>query len=357
MVRSGPGFEEISPQSSRQDCLIWEISHTGQSFKEQAMDAKTHLNNHPPKSQPRRRPKLNFWFIYTLPALLIYVGFMAFPLFNSMRLSFYSGSGFIPTRFVGFANYISLFSDAVYWERLKGALLHTCVLFAICMGIQNTLGLAFANILSGNLKGRSIYRTVIFLPATISVLVTGFLWKLILNPNWGALNQILAAVGLKQFANFPWLGLPQTAMIMVGLVTSWQWVGIPTMIFLAGLQGIPEELYEAAAIDGASRIHVFWKIKLPLLAPVIALVTILTFVGNFNAFDIVFAMANANGTPEYSTDILGTFFYRIGIAGQHPVGEPNMGIGASIATVIFFILFTGVSLGLFISRRGEPKSS
>ena len=92
---------------------------------------------------------------------------------------------------------------------------------------------------------------------------------------------------------------------------------------------------------------------MPLLTPVIGLVSILTFVGNFNAFDIVFAMENANGAPQYSTDILGTLFYRTGIAGQHPVAEPNMGVGASIATVIFCILLIGVSPMVVSQKRGK----
>ena len=295
------------------------------------------------------------WFYFTIPALIIYLWFMAFPLFNSMRLSFYTGTGLVPTKFVGLQNYIELFTNPLYKDRLFGALKNTFILFAICMGIQNTLGLMFANILSGRLKGSSIYRTIIFLPATISVLVTGFLWKLILNPHWGAINYLLVWFGFSQFSGYPWLGMPETAMIVVGLVTAWQWVGIPTMIFLAGLQGISEDIHEAAAIDGASGTQIFWKIKLPLLTPVVGVVSILTFVGNFNAFDVVFALTNARGAPEYSTDIMGTLFYRVGIAGEHPVAQPNMGIGASIATVTFLILLAGVSLWLFFRERSTPK--
>lgn len=291
------------------------------------------------------------WFFFTIPALVVYVWFMAFPLFNSMRLSLYTGTGLVPSKFVGLQNYVELFTNPLYKDRLLGALKNTFTLFAICMGIQNTLGLMFANILAGRIKLKALYRTIIFLPATISVLVTGFLWKLILNPQWGAVNYLLVNMGFEQFNGYPWLGKPETAMIVVSLVTAWQWVGIPTMIFLAGLQGISDDLLEAASIDGASAAQIFWKIKLPLLVPVIGIVTILTFVGNFNAFDIVFAMANARGAPEYSTDIMGTLFYRVGIAGEHPVAQPNMGVGASIATVIFFILLAGVSIWLSWRER------
>lgn len=300
--------------------------------------------------------KKDHWFFFIIPALVIYTWFMAYPLFNSLRLSLYTGTGLVPTKFVGLQNYMELFSNPLYKDRLFGALKNTFILFVICMGIQNTLGLLFANILAGRLRGRAIFRTIIFLPATMSVLVTGFLWKLILNPHWGAVNQLLTLLGFKKFIGYPWLGKPETAMIMVGLVTAWQWVGIPTMIFLAGFQGISEDVHEAACIDGASATQIFWRIKLPLLTPVIGLVSILTFVGNFNAFDVVFALTNARGAPEYSTDIMGTLFYRVGIAGQHPVAQPNMDIGASIATVTFFILFLGVALWLFSRERAAKES-
>ena len=104
-------------------------------------------------------------------------------------------------------------------------------------------------------------------------------------------------------------------------------------MFLAGLLSIPEELVEAARVDGASAWQIFWRIKLPLLLPVIGIVSILTFVGNFNAFDIVYAMAGARGDPKYAADLMGTFFYRTAIAGEHPVARPNMGIGAAVATI------------------------
>ena len=257
----------------------------------------------------------------------------------------------MPTKFVGLQNYVELFTNPLYSDRLVGALKNTFILFGVCMAIQNTLGLMFANILSGRIRFGAAFRTLIFLPATMSVLVTGFLWKLILNPQWGAVNYLLVKMGLEQFRGYPWLGKPEIAMIVVSLVVVWQWVGNPTMIFLAGLQGISKDIVEAAAIDGASATQVFWKVKFPLLAPVIGVVTVLTFVGNFNAFDIVFALTNARGAPEYSTDIMGTLFYRIAIAGEHPVAQPNMGVGASIATVTFFILLAGVSLWLYFRER------
>ena len=290
------------------------------------------------------------WILFLLPALFIYLGFMAIPLFNSLGLSFYTGAGLSPDRFVGFANYVELFTNPFWRERFLNALGNTVIFFAIHMLVQNTLGLLFAVLLASGIKGHSLLRTIIFIPATLSVLVIGFLWRLILNPQWGAVNQLLKRVGLSEWA-LPWLGEPGLVLIIISLVSSWQWVGLPTMMFLAGLLTIPEDLLEAARVDGATAWQSFWRIKFPLLVPVIGIVTILTFVGNFNAFDIVYAMAGARGDPKYAADLLGTFFYRTAIAGEHPVARPDMGIGAAVATVTFVILLAGVSLWLVLQRR------
>jgi raffinose/stachyose/melibiose transport system permease protein len=119
-------------------------------------------------------------------------------------------------------------------------------------------------------------------------------------------------------------------------------MGIPTMMFVAALRNISNDLLEAATIEGANPRQVFWRVKLPLVKPVAGMIAILTFVNNFNAFDVVFAMETANGAPNYATDLIGTLFYRVGIAGQHPVGIPDPGLGAAIATITFFVLCLGV---------------
>ena len=290
------------------------------------------------------------WFLFLLPALLVYIVFMAAPLFDSLRLSLYQGEGFSPTTFVGLDNYVQLFTNPLWVQRFSGAVLHTCIFFGIHMLVQNSLGLFFAVLLSSKFRGRDFFRTIIFTPATLSVLVTGFLWTLILNPQWGAVNIILEKVGLSSLA-LPWLGDENLALLVISLTSAWQWVGMPTVMFLAGLLGISEELIEAAHMDGASSWVTFWRIQFPLLMPVVGIVAILTFVDNFNAFDVIYAMAGARGDPGYSADLLATLFYRTGIAGEHPVGIPNMGMGAAIATMTFSILLTGVLVWLFLSRR------
>ena len=294
------------------------------------------------------------WVMFLVPAVVFYTIFMAYPLLNSMRLSFYTGTGLRPTEFVGLQNYHDLFSDPLLRERFLNALGNTFIFFGVHMVVQNTLGLLFATLLSQtHLFGRNIYRTIIFIPATMSVLLTAFLWRLILNPRWGMLKILFEEVGHPEWFR-SWLGDEKWALIVVALVSSWQWVGLPTMMFLAGLINISDELSEAARVDGANAFQIWWRIKLPLLRPVIGIVAILTFIGNFSAFDVVYAMMGANGPPNYSTDIMGTYFYRTAIAGEHPVARPDMGLGAAVATLLFLILLVGVSLWLFWSnRRGE----
>ncbi len=291
------------------------------------------------------------WYLYLFPALFFYLIFMAWPLADSIRLSLYSASALAGRTFIGFDNYIRLFTDTETAARFWGAFRNTWYFFFIHMVVQNVLAISFAFMLTEKtMKYSRIYQTIIFLPVTLAILVTGYLWKLILNPQWGAIAQLFMKMDIEK-AIQPWLGDAKYALTAVALVSSWQWVGIPTMMFFAGLQNISEELLEAADIAGATKWQKIWYIKLPLIKPVIGIVSILTFVNNFNAFDVVFSMENANGAPQYATDLIGTLFYRVGIAGQHPVGIPNPGLGAAIATSTFFMLMIGVIAILRMTRN------
>ncbi len=296
------------------------------------------------------RPSGWYWMLYILPALALYLVFMAWPLLDSIRLSLYTGS-YGNRTFTGFDNYVKLFSNPEYSARYWGAFGHTWIFFAIHMLVQNVLGITFAVMLTNRtMRGRGFYQTVIFLPVTLAVLVTGYLWKLLLSPVWT--SDILNSMGLGFMAR-AWLGDESTALVCVALVSCWQWVGIPTMMFVAALQGINEELVEAASLEGANSWHMFRHIKLPLIKPVVGIVAILTFVNNFNAFDVVYAMENANGAPNYSTDLIGTLFYRVGIAGQHPVAIPDAGLGSTIATLTFIMLSIFVIPTLIKTQGGE----
>lgn len=285
-------------------------------------------------------PKGTYWILYILPALIIYIIFMAYPLIDSLRLSMYSGNSSSNRVFVGFQNFKRLFFDESLSIRFKGAFGHTIIFFLINMIFQNCIGILFAVILTNRtMKHRELYQTIVFIPTTFAVLVTGYLWKLLLNPVWA--GDALTKIGLGFLAR-PWLGDKSTALVIISLISCWQWMGIPVMMFVAALKNIPQDCLEVASIEGASTWQTFIKIKVPLIKPVIGMITILTFVNNFNAFDIVFATETVNGAPGYATDLIGTFFYRIGIAGQHPIGIPDAGMGACVATITFLVLLLGV---------------
>ena len=291
-----------------------------------------------------------YWMLYLTPALAVYLIFMAYPLLDSVRLSFYTGNA-QNRAFTGFSNYIQLFTGGEIAIRYWGAFGHTWYFFLIHMLVQNVLGLLFATILTHpTMKARTFYQTIIFMPTTFAVLVTGYLWRLLLNPLWT--KAAMEPLGLS-FLVKPWLGEQATALTAVSLVSCWQWVGIPTMMFVAALRGVSDDLLEAASIEGANTWHQFWRIKLPLIMPVVGMIAILTFVNNFNAFDVVYALAKVNGAPNYATDLIGTLFYRVGIAGQHPVGIPDPGLGAAIATVTFVMLACGVIPTLKLTQTKE----
>jgi raffinose/stachyose/melibiose transport system permease protein len=294
---------------------------------------------HPPARRAR-------WHIaaFLLPALLVYTAIMIVPLAETLRLSLDRGADF-----VGLANFRTLFGDPRWSAAFWNALLNNTVFFLIHMAVQNPVGIALAALMSvPRLRGVALYRTAIFLPTILSFVIVGFIWKLILSPLWGVAPSALDLVGLKSlFA--PWLGREGSALVAVSLVSVWQNVGIPMMLIYAALITIPDEVIEAAECDGVTGFSQFWRIKLPLILPAVGLVSILTFVGNFNAFDLVYSMQGALAGPNGSTDILGTFLYRTFFGFQLQQGDRNM--GAAIATAMFAIVLAGVSLYLFVIQR------
>ena len=249
-----------------------------------------------------------YWIRYIIPAMIFYVIFMAYPMLDSVRLSLYEGTAGV-REYVGFANYVRLFTDEVVSTRFWNAFGNNWIFFAYHMILQNALGILFAAILTNRtMKGRKFYQTLIFIPCTVAVLVTGYLFKIMMNPQWSKAPLESAGLGFLVHSPQGWLGDRATALSAVSLVSVWQWVGIPTMMFVAAFQSIDDDLLEAASIEGASPWQQFIRIRVPLIIPVIGMVAILTFVANFNAFDVVFAMETPNGAPDYATDLIGTLF-------------------------------------------------
>jgi raffinose/stachyose/melibiose transport system permease protein len=196
---------------------------------------------------------------------------------------------------------------------------------------------------------KGFFRTALFIPTVLSIVLVGFIWRLILSPLWGISADALDLVGLKSL-NKPWLGLESTALVTLSLVSVWQYIGIPMLLFLAALIGIPEELNEAARVDGASGWQAFWRIRFPLILPTVGIVGVLTFVANFNAFDLIYTTQKALAGPNFSTDILGTLFFRTFFGVQLQSGDQVM--GATVAGVMFLIILLGVLLYYFgFARR------
>jgi raffinose/stachyose/melibiose transport system permease protein len=292
--------------------------------------------------------------VFLTPAVIIYTAFMIYPLIDSLRFSLYAPSAENPNTnvFVGLKNYVTLFTDPNWTPRLWGAIKNNFIFFTIHMLVQNPLGLLLAALLSTRIRGAAIYRTLIFTPTILSVVLIGFIWQLILSPLWGIPKTFASFFGMKLAGSSIWtklLGLEETALITLSLISVWQWVGVPMLLFLAAIMGIPDELIEAAKVDGATAWNVFWKIKFPLILPTVGIVAVLTFVGNFNAFDLIYSTQKAIAGPNFSTDLLGTLFYRTFFGFQLQPGNATM--GATVAGVMLLIILVGVLLYLFGYQR------
>ncbi|MBE3598439.1 MAG: sugar ABC transporter permease [Limnochordaceae bacterium] len=280
---------------------------------------------------------------------------MVYPLLSSLGYSLFDWDGLVRKGFIGLRNFVTVLAEEPYRTRFFGALGHNVVFFLTTLAIQSTLGLAFAMALRRKRPGAAFFQMAYFLPYTLSLVVVGFLWLLLLNPMWGAFNQMLRVVGLGRWAQ-PWLGQTSTALISIILVNAWRWIGFPMLVFLAGLQGIPAELEEAARVDGAAGWQAFRHVTLPLLAPVIGMVSILTFIYDFNAFELVFVMQGSSGNPFYATDLLGTFFYRTAFGDSTTGGEPGqIGIASAIAVLMFVMVGIVSSIGVRSLQRRQVE--
>jgi raffinose/stachyose/melibiose transport system permease protein len=291
-----------------------------------------------------------FWTIAGLlaPAMLIYSIFMIYPLIGTLWTSFFQTQG-RETVFAGLDNYRKLFFEPLFANQLLNALGNNFYFFFIHMLVQNPVGIALAAVLSSaGVHFKGVFRSIFFLPTMLSVVVVGFIWQLILSPLWGVAAGLLKAVGLGSLF-LPYLGLESTALTTLSLMSVWQNIGIPMMLIYAALLSIPDEIIDAARMDGANGWQLFWGTKLPLILPTIALTAVLTFIGNFNAFDLVFATQGALGLPNFSTDILGTFMFRTFFGNNLQQGDLNL--GAAVAMVMFFIILIGVSIYLFLVQR------
>jgi ABC-type sugar transport system permease subunit len=238
----------------------------------------------------------NYAFVF--PAVAIFTVFYIIPFIWVFHLGMFDWDGILPTKiFVGFDNFKEIFTlDKVWWH----SMLNAGYITLVALTFQNALAFLLAWACDREIRMKNFYRLVFFIPPVLSEVVVGLVWQWILDGNYGILNSWLAHFGFQNLAR-NWLSDPQTALTAVAVVHSWKGFGWGFLIFLAGLQTIPRELYEAARVDGANAWHSFKNITAPLMMPVAVLVAILTVLGTMQAFVLIIAMTN--GGPAYHTQV------------------------------------------------------
>ncbi|RLQ94781.1 carbohydrate ABC transporter permease [Falsibacillus albus] len=294
------------------------------------------------------------FLLMLLPALVLYGLFIIYPFVSSIIMSFFQWSGIGPMNdFVGFDNYVKWLTEEPFSTMFYRALGHNIIVFIINIIISIFFGMFIAYLLSQKIRGAGIYKTLFFMPHTLSLAVVAFLWGLMLNPQWGVINKLLKAVGLNDLA-LPWLGGEHTALPVIILIGLWHSLGFPILVFLAAMISIPRSLIEAAIVDGASSFKIFTKIVFPLLMPPLLTIAVLTFIGSFGTFELIFLLEGAEAGPFYSTDVLGTLFYRTAFGGMGSTGT-GMGLGASLATMMFVMVVPVSLLAVYLQRKYDVK--
>jgi raffinose/stachyose/melibiose transport system permease protein len=301
------------------------------------------------ETQAARRPVRWHIAVFLAPALLVYTAVMVLPLVETLRLSFFQSGTGQPQAFVGLDNFRRLVGDERLAFHFWNALRNNAYFFAIHMAVMVPLAILLGALLSlPRIRGSGFYRTALFMPTMLSFVIAAFVWRLILSPLWGITPNFLQAIGLGSWFT-AYLGKEAYALTTLGFISVWKELGVPMVLMYAAMLAIPHEILEAAEIDGITGINQFFRIKLPLLWPTVGVVAILTFVSNFNSFDLIYTSQGVSAGPNYSTDILGTLLYRTFFGAQLQFGDPHM--GATIAAMMFLIILSVVCLYLFFVQR------
>jgi len=281
-------------------------------------------------------------WLFAAPALAIYAGLLLIPTAIGAFYAFTAWDGITAPQWLGLANFQEILSDGDG----RDALVHTLLLAAGYVLTVNAIGLALALGLNTALKTRGLLRALYFFPAVVSPLAVAYIWKYVLDPS-GPLNEGLRSIGLGGLAE-PWLGQTSTALPAVLVVMVWQFAGWHTVIYLAGLQGIQRELYEAAAVDGAGAWRRFRDITRPLLMPAFTISLVLSLVVSLTTFDQVIALTN--GGPAGATTTMGTYVY------EQAFVNGRFGYSAAVALMLMVVVAVAVTvpLALLRSRQGQP---
>lgn len=274
------------------------------------------------------------------PAIGLCSVFIFIPAFLAVVGSFYEFSLTSPEwRFVGLGNYAQAMTDPVFWLALR----NNALIVIGSIVLQVGFGTVLAAILDRGLPaGSTIFRTIIFAPMVISSVAVALIWLIILDPNTGVLNALVKHVGLTP-PILGWLGDPNIAMPMLLVIAAWQYTGFMMVLILAGLQGVPKELYEAAALDGAKGVKAFWHITLPSIRNVLVVAILITTIGGIKVFDLIYA--TTNGGPANATQVMGTYIY------LQAFSLNNMGYADAMSVVLLMLAVLLGILQLKASRR------
>ncbi len=278
--------------------------------------------------------------ILLAPALGLCSIFIFIPAILAIAGSFYTfgitSRAWVPA---GLSNYTRAFADPIFWIALRN---NAIIVIGSCV-IQVGVGTILAAILDRGLpKASTIFRTVIFAPMVVSAVAVALIWQVILDPNVGALNAIIKSVGLTP-PRLGWLGDPSISIWVVLMIACWQYTGFMMVLILAGLQGIPRELYEAASLDGARGIKAFFHITLPSIRNVLIVSALITTIGGFKVFDLIYA--TTQGGPANATQVLGTYIY------LQAFNLGNMGYANAISVILLVIAVCLGWLQIKSSRR------
>ena len=291
--------------------------------------------------------------LFVLPGLAVFIAFVVYPTFSAFWLSLFDWKG-VGNRFnfIGLDNFTRALSAKTFWRAAQNNL----VFFLVILAFQHTVGLFVAVQLNARPRFMEIYRTILFLPVILSLIATGFVWTLILSPNIGLLNPLLEAIGLGALKR-PWLSDIRVALPAVIIVQAWNVLGWSVIIYLTGLQNIPEDLRQAAEIDGATPWQTFRRVVFPLLSPSFTALTVLTFIQIFRVFDVVYVLTGPLGAPAGRTDVLGTLVYRtaFGVGGLS-ANDANMSYAIAMSVLIFIMMAAVSVLLIWLLRKREVEA-
>ncbi len=284
--------------------------------------------------KPKKRNLNRIAYLFVLPFVIVFLTFSVYPVLRTLYLSFTTYKGFGDPKWAALDNYIRVFKDKFFWKALGNTVKIWGVNIILQLGLAFLLTVIFSDI-KYKIRGLSVFRAVYYLPNLIAATSVAFLFKTLLDWKYGSFNQLLLMLGVTK-EQINWLGSTGTAPYVISVIGAWMWFGNSFIMLMAGVQGIPTDYFEAAAIDGAGRWKVFAKITIPLLRPIMLYVFVTSLIGGLQLFDLPFLMngvaPNTAGEPSGCLQTAVMYLYKFGFE-THQVGYAS-----AIAYTLFFII-------------------